>query len=153
VRQGRDGGDKVGVIKPLTPVSSWSPVLQRHSASGALRVCLQINKLHPMDRSTPSFRALHHLLELAQNHVHWTVMPSNRLILCRPLLLLPSIFSSIRVFSNELALCIRWLKYWSFSFSINPSSEYSGDSKCLKYVSGRRENAKESHILSFSKCL
>ena len=53
-------------------------------------------------------------------------MPSNHLILCRPLLLLPSIFPSIRVFSNELALCIRWPKYWSFSFSISPSSEYSG---------------------------
>ena len=55
-----------------------------------------------------------------------SVMPSSHLILCRPLLLLPSIFPSIRVFSNELALCIRWPKYWSFSFSISPSSEYSG---------------------------
>ena len=54
------------------------------------------------------------------------VMPSNHLILCLPLLLLPSIFPSIRVFSNESALCIRWPKYWSFSFSINPSKEYSG---------------------------
>ena len=54
------------------------------------------------------------------------VMPSNRLVLCCPLLLLPSIFSSIRIFSNELALRIRWPKYWSFSFSISPSSEYSG---------------------------
>ena len=54
------------------------------------------------------------------------VMPSNRLTLCRPLLLLPSIFPSIRVFSNESALRIRWPKYWSFSFSISPSSEYSG---------------------------
>ena len=53
-------------------------------------------------------------------------MPSNHLILCRPLLLLPSILSSIRVFSNESALRIRWLKYWSFSFSISPSNEYSG---------------------------
>ena len=53
------------------------------------------------------------------------VMPSNHLILCRPLLLLPSIFPSIRVFSNELVLCIRWPKYWSFSFSISPSNEYS----------------------------
>ena len=53
-------------------------------------------------------------------------MPSNHLILCRPLLLLPSIFSSIRVFSNESVLCIRWRKYWSFSFSISPSNEYSG---------------------------
>ena len=55
-----------------------------------------------------------------------SVMPSNHLILCWPLLLLPSIFPSIRVFSNESVLCIRWLKYWSFSFSINPSNEYSG---------------------------
>ena len=54
------------------------------------------------------------------------VMPSNRLTLCRPLLLLPSIFPTIRVFSNELALCIKWPKYWSFSFSISPSNEYSG---------------------------
>ena len=54
------------------------------------------------------------------------MMPSNHLILCYPLLLLPSIFSSIRVFSNESALCIRWPKYWSFSFSISPSNEYSG---------------------------
>ena len=55
-----------------------------------------------------------------------SVMPSNHLILCRPLLLLPSIFPSIRVFSNESALRIRWPKYWSFSFSMSPSNEYSG---------------------------
>ena len=55
-----------------------------------------------------------------------SVMPSNHLILCHPLLLLPSIFPSIRVFSSESVLCIRWLKYWSFSFSISPSNEYSG---------------------------
>ena len=55
-----------------------------------------------------------------------SVMPSNHLILCYPLLLPPSIFSSIRIFSNELALCIRWPKYWSFSFSISFSNEYSG---------------------------
>ena len=54
-----------------------------------------------------------------------SMMPSNHLILCRPLLLLPAIFPSIGVFSNESALPIRWLKYWSFSFSISPSSEYS----------------------------
>ena len=53
-------------------------------------------------------------------------MPSSHLILCRPLLHLPSIFPSIRVFSNDSALCIRWPKYWSFSFSISPSNEYSG---------------------------
>ena len=55
-----------------------------------------------------------------------SVMPSNHLILCHPLLLLPSIFSSIKVFSNESVLHIRWPKYWSFSFSISPSNEYSG---------------------------
>ena len=55
-----------------------------------------------------------------------SVMPSNHLILCHPLLLLPSIFPSIRVFSNESALRIRWPKHWSFSFSINPSNVYSG---------------------------
>ena len=55
-----------------------------------------------------------------------SVMPSNHLILCHPLLLLPSIFPSLRVFSKESLLCIRWPKYWSFSFNISPSNEYSG---------------------------
>ena len=55
-----------------------------------------------------------------------SVMPSNHLILCCPLLLFPSIFPSIRVFSNESVICIRWPMYWSFSFSISPSDEYSG---------------------------
>ena len=57
--------------------------------------------------------------------IEW-VMPSNHLILCHPLLLLPSIFPSIKVFSSESVLCIRWPKHWSFSFSISPSNEYSG---------------------------
>ena len=55
-----------------------------------------------------------------------SVMPSNHFILCHPLLLLPSIFPSIRIFSNESTLCIRWPKYWSFSFNISPSNEYPG---------------------------
>ena len=55
-----------------------------------------------------------------------SMMPSNHLILCHPLLHLPSIFPSIRVFSNESVLCIKWPEYWSFSFSISPSNEYSG---------------------------
>ena len=75
----------------------------------------------PMDCSMPGFPVLHHLLELAQTHVHQLVMPSNHLIFCHLLLLLPSVFPSIRGFSNESALCIRWAKYWSFSFSISPS--------------------------------
>ena len=65
-----------------------------------------------------------------------SVMPSNRLILCRPLLLLPSIFPSIRVFSNESVLHIRWPKYWSFSFNISPSNGY-GDSKSNGYSDGQ----------------
>ena len=79
-----------------------------------------------MDCSRPSFPVLHHLPQLAQLVTIEAVMPSNHLILCHPLLLLPSIFPSIRVISNEQAFRIRWPKYWSFSFSINPSNEYSG---------------------------
>ena len=78
-----------------------------------------------MDCNTPGLPVHHQLLDLAQTHVHQVTMPSNRLILCRPLLLLPSIFPSIRVFSSESALHIRWPKDWSFSFSISPSNEYS----------------------------
>ena len=70
-----------------------------------------------------SFTISQSLLKLMSTE---SVMPSNHLILCRPLLLLPSIFPSIRVFSNESALRVRWPKYWSFSFSIIPSNEYSG---------------------------
>ena len=79
-----------------------------------------------MDRSTPGFPVHHQLPELAQTHVHGVNDAINHLILCCLLLLLPSIFPSIRVFSSESVLCIRWPKYWSFSFSISPSSEYSG---------------------------
>ena len=83
---------------------------------------------NPLDCSMPGFPVHQQLLELAQTRVHWVmmVMPSNRLILCRPLLLLPSIFPSIRIFSSESVLCIRWPKYWGFSFNISPSNEYSG---------------------------
>ena len=69
---------------------------------------------------------LHYLLELLKLMSIESVMPSSHPILCRPLLLLPSIFPSIRIFSNESALRIRWPKYWSFSFNISPSYEYSG---------------------------
>ena len=79
----------------------------------------------PMDCSKPGFPVPHHLPEFAQVHVIELVMPSNHLILCCPLLL-PSVFPSMRVFSNESALHIRWPKYWSFSFSISPSKVYSG---------------------------
>ena len=77
----------------------------------------------PCPSLTP--RACSNSCPLSQ-HVRWMVIPSNLLILCRPLLLLPSIFPSIRVFSNESVLHIRWPKYWSFSFSLSPSKKYSG---------------------------
>ena len=80
----------------------------------------------PMDCSTSGLLVLHHLRSLLKLMSIELVMPSNHLILCRPLLLLPSIFPSIRVFSNESALWIRWPKYWSFSFSISPSMNIQG---------------------------
>ena len=73
---------------------------------------------HRASLSITNSRSLHKLMSIE------SVMPSNHLILCRPLLLLPSIFPSIRVFSNKSALRIRWPKYWSFSFSISPSNEH-----------------------------
>ena len=80
-----------------------------------------------MDCSTPGFPVLHYLLDsLLKLMPIELVMPSNHLTLCHPLLLLPSIFPGIRVFSTELALHIRWPKYWNFSFTISPSNEYSG---------------------------
>ena len=79
-----------------------------------------------MDCSLPGFLVHHQLLDLLKLTSTESVMPSNHLILCHTLLLLPSIFPSIRVFSNEPALHIRWPKYWSFSFSISPSNEHPG---------------------------
>ena len=79
-----------------------------------------------MNRSTPGIPVHHQLPECIQTMSIESLMPSNHLILCRPLLLLPSIFPSIRVFSNKSALCIRWTKYWSFCFNISPSNEHPG---------------------------
>ena len=79
-----------------------------------------------MDYSTPSFPIYHQLPELAQTHVRQVGDAIQPLVLCRSLLLLPSVFLRIRVFSNESALPIRWPKYWSFSLSISSSNEYSG---------------------------
>ena len=76
---------------------------------------------NPMNWSTPGFPVPQHLPHMSVE----SVMPSNHLILCHPLLLLPSIFPSIKVFSNESLLRIRWPQYWSFIFSISPSNEYS----------------------------
>ena len=80
----------------------------------------------PMDCSTPGLSIHHQLPEIAQTHIHWVsdaIQPSHLLPFPSPL---PSIFPSVRVFSNESALQIRWPKYWSFSFNIHPSSEYTG---------------------------
>ena len=80
----------------------------------------------PMNRSTPGFPVHHQLPEFTQTHVHQISDAIQHLILCRPLLLLPPIPPSIRVFSNEATLGMRWPKYWSFSFSIIPSKEHPG---------------------------
>ena len=79
-----------------------------------------------MDCSTPGLSVHHQPRSLLTLTSIELVMPSNHLILCHPLLLPPSIFPSIRIFSKESILCIRWPKYWSFSFSISRSNEYSG---------------------------
>ena len=79
-----------------------------------------------MNRSTPGLPVYPNSQSPPKSMSIESVMPSNHLILCHPLLLLPSIFPSIRVFSNESAVCIRWAKYWSFSFNISPTNEYPG---------------------------
>ena len=96
--------------------------MNQHWCCSVAQLCLTLCNL--MDCSTPGFSVLRHLLEFAQSHVHWVsdaIQPSHPL---SPLLL-PSIFPSIHVFSNELALAIRWPKYWNFNF-ISPSNDYSG---------------------------
>ena len=80
----------------------------------------------PMDCGTRGFLVRHQSWSLLKLMSIELVMPSNHLILCHPLLFLPSVFPSIRVFSNESALCIRWPKYWSFNFSISPFNGYAG---------------------------
>ena len=135
----RDGWFPSAVSGSLTSrgVLPWTPVEHGQSSHGfpfllfpsvqfssVTQLCLTL--CNPMDCSTPGLPVHHQLPEFTQTHVQELVMPSNHLILCRPLLLLPSIFPSIRVFSNESVLCIRWPQDWSFSFSISPSNEHSG---------------------------
>ena len=101
-----------------------------------------------MDGSVPGSSVLHYLLEFAQMSTE-LVMPSNHLILCHPILLLPSIFPTIRVYSNDLAFCIKWPKYWSIS--ISPSNEYSevtafrNDSFDLLAVQGTLKSLLQHH--------
>ena len=89
--------------RSVTSDSLWPYGLQPPQASLSFTISWSLLKLMPIE----------------------SVMPSNHHVLCRPLLLLPPVIPSIRVFSNELGLCIRWPKYWSFGFSISPSNEYS----------------------------
>ena len=96
-------------------------------------LCLQFSSVaqscltlcDPMNRSMPGLLSITNCRSSPRPMSIDSVLPFNHLILCRPLLLLPSIFPSIRIFSNELALRMRWPKYWSFSFSISPSNEHS----------------------------
>ena len=110
----------------------------------------------PMNCSTLGFPTLYYLSELLKLMSIELVMPSNHLILCCPLLLLPSIFLSIRIFANESAFCIRWPKYWSFSSSISPFSEYAGlisfciDGFDLPEVQGTLKSLLQNHNLKAS---
>ena len=110
----------------LGPLTSW--IYFRISLSSfccsVTQSCLTL--WDPMDWSTLGSPVLHHLLEFTQFMSNELVMPSNHLIIWHPLLLLPSIFPYIRDFSDELAVCVKWPKYRSFSFSISPSNEYLG---------------------------
>ena len=92
--------------------------------SSVAQSCLTLRD--PMDHSTPGLPVHHQLPEFIQLVSIESVMPFNHLILCHPLLFLPSIFSSIRVFSNESVFHIRWPKHWTFSINISPSNEHSG---------------------------
>ena len=92
--------------------------------SSVAQLCLTL--CDPMNHTTPGLPVHHQLLEFTQTHVHRVGDAISHLILCRPLLLLPPIPPSIRVFSNESTLRMRWPKYWSCSFSISPSKEHPG---------------------------
>ena len=107
----------------MTSVFSSALLLSRSIASDSLRPHGRPHGLHGACQTPLSFTISWSLLKLMSVEL---VMPSNHLVLCRPLFLLPSIFPSIKVFSNELALHVRWPKYWIFSLSTSPSNEYPG---------------------------
>ena len=124
------------------------------------QLCCSVAKsclCNPMDCSKPGFLCFTVSWSLLKLMSIESVMPSNHIILCHSLLLLPSIFPSIRVFSNELALCIRWPRHWTFS--ISPSSEYSGlisyriDWFHLLDVQGTLKNLLQHHSLKVSSVL
>ena len=119
---GDRGGETKGEREGRSDTHLWNSV--DTCCCSATQSCLTL--CDPIFCSTPGIPVLHHLPQLAQTHVHRVgdaIQPSH---LCCPLRLPPSIFPSIRVFSNESALCIRWPKYWSFSFNISPSNEHLG---------------------------
>ena len=103
-------------------LSFW--IIKKNQFSSVAQSCPTL--CNNMDGSIPGLPVHHQLLEFTQTHIHWVGDAIHHLTLCRPLLLLPLNFPSIRVFSNESIVCIRWPKYWSFSFNIRPSKEYSG---------------------------
>ena len=102
---------------------SERPIWELNSVQSLSRVQLFVTSWTAAHQASLSIANSQSILKLMSIE---SVMPSNHLILCQPLLLPPSIFPSIRVFSNESVLCIRWQKYWSFSFCVSPSNEYSG---------------------------
>ena len=129
-RVGRDWANSLSLSiymvksNPENIVTWLSILLLNYICCSVAQSCLTLRE--PVDCSTPGFPVLHYLPEFAQIHIYWVddaIQPSHSLLL---LPLLPLIFPSIRVFSNELVLHIRCPKYWIFSFSISPSNEYSG---------------------------
>ena len=142
-----------GPIDYSLPDSSVHGILQNARVSchaflkaSVAQSCLTL--CDPTDCRTPGFPVHHQLLEFAQTHVHRigdSIQPSHPLL---SFLLLPSTFPSIRVFSNKSALCIRWPKYWSFSFSISPSNDYSGQNGYIK-----KQTSKNQKITGVSKSM
>ena len=113
----------------LTAIDTWIK-LRCYVNKLVVNICFSVSQLcltlcNPMNCSAPGFPVLHYLPEFAQTHVHWVndvIQPSHPLSPPSPSQIVPR----IRIFSSELALCIRWPTYWSFSLNINPSNEYSG---------------------------
>ena len=124
--------DKIGISLSLRQSSAWRRLVGKKTLEVFRLLIVVVQSCpalcDPMDYSTSGFPVLHFLklMCLFKLRTIKSVMPSNHLILHHPLLLLPSIFPSIRVFSNESALRMSWPKYWSFSFNISPSNEYPG---------------------------
>ena len=116
----------LGLIPGLGTSLGEGKKLHQSSVVPSVHLLSRVWLFDPMGCSTPGFPVYHQLPEILKLISIKSLMPSYHLILCHPLLLPPSIFPTIRVFSSESVLHIRWPKYWSFSFSISPSNKYSG---------------------------